>query len=1038
MNLLYELMGHFRFILKIQFRNFLKVVVFIIPVFISSEMPGQIFTVNFEQYTVKENLSANNARRLFQDSFGFIWVGTGNGLNRFDGRNFKVFRNDPADSLSISDSFITSIAEDYQGNLWVGTTNGLNMFDRQTETFIRVFSRDSTFLTTNQSITSVFVDKNNMIWVGITGMGLVKLDSMGKHQITYAHDPENNRSITQNNVLTIKEGGNGKLLLGLGGGGLSILEKETGLFQNFYFGTDLYDATFRANVIRDIIEDETGNLWLASYKGLHFFNPESYSYEYFSVENTNSALTENSIHKLVADEKNGFWLATFGGGLLYFDIAKKSFHQLVNPALIQTGEKSFFELLKTGDILWAGTSTNGLMKMEFPPSYFQHLTAANWNLQGNISPSAYVWGKNNEIWVAFRENGLHIFKPPNHLHPKPQILPTRDRINSIIGRQNINGLAFDDQGKLWLATARNGLFRIDTTTYNAEHFTYGVGENFISHMSVNALAKDPDGNMWIGTAFGLNKWNKSTNSITQYRLDNEGAFMPRSNNISSLHADKQNRLWIVTSNELLLYHKNDFSSVNLTNSAGKTYNPLMIFQQDEHHFFVGTTSGLIRLKYIDENTFEIEDFSHIENMDKLRITSIFESENGLIWLTTQQGLFLLDSEHSALKYFRSGLPLESPGLSMISKTPDGLRLIMTGHSSLLMFDLLQADLASDTINAFPENVRINNQPLKNRITPNNKNNPLITLPPGNHIISLDLIALEYYNPASVNFQYRILGLSPQWIDLGNQSNVSLVGLASGKYEFQMRAFLYDNQASPIKKLEFQINTPYWRTWWFVLLIGITILALVRFIYKYNLNRKLEVEKLRNKIARDLHDDIGATLTKISIFAELEISQRGISHSEGYLSRISNLGRDAVLSLGEVVWAIDARNDNLGNLFNKIQDYALDILPGKDIIFDFQAENIDSSHTLSAQVRQNLYLICKEAINNMVKHSNGNRLKITFNKTGKALIVEISDNGSVNSQTLETARGNGLSNIKSRVAALRGKVKINTNNGFTILITEINL
>ncbi len=1015
----------------------LKCIYWFFAFFIFSSSHGQISPTNFEQYTVKDNLSANNVRRLYQDNLGFVWIGTSNGLNRFDGREFRVFKNDPTDSLSISDSFVTSISEDSNGNLWIGTLNGLNRFDRQTEIFTHVFPNESTDKAINQAISSVFVDEDGLIWVGTSAMGLIMLDANGKQLKAYTNEPGNNESIAQNNVLTIKKSHNGNLLLGLGGQGLSIFDKETGSFQNFYFGSDGSETTFRANVIRDILEDAFGNIWLASYKGLHLFNPETLTYEYFTVENSKSLLTENSIHKLAADGEAGFWIATFGGGLLYFDLAKKSFEKLNNNGLQQTGERSFFELLKTGDVLWAGTSSNGLLKMEFPSSSFRHLTAYNWGLKSNYAPTASAWG-NNELWTAFKGQGLHVFKPPKDFQSEPINFIAKEKINAIIGQQNITGLVFDESGVLWLATDRNGLFSIDTTTLNVEHFRFGLGEKELSHMSVSSLAKDLKGNIWIGTAFGLNKWDRATGNISKYLLEDEGSFIPKSNNIRSIFADAQNRLWITTNNELLLFYNNHFTSVGLTTSEGKTYQATMLIQQEESVFLVGTTTGLIKLKISNENEFEVEDYSHIENMSKLRITSICKTQNDLIWLTAQHGLFSLDPNRSELKYFRSGLPYESPGLNNIFYLSDNSQLVMKGQTSLLLFDLSQVSSYSNALPTFLENIKINNELLKGYGSLENKKNSMLTFPFGNHVISVDLIALDYYSPNSINYQYRIIGLSPQWIDLGNQYSVSLVGLPSGKYELQMRAFLFDNQAAQINSLAFHIKTPFWRTWWFVMLIVLLIMTLVHIIYRYNLIRKLEIEKLRNKIARDLHDDIGATLTKISIFAEMGLAKKSSAEGDGYLEKISNLGREAVAGLDEIVWVVDVRNDQMGNLFSKIQDYALDILPAKDIRFDFKAEGIEGYESVAGHIRQNLYLICKEAINNMVKHSCGNTLKIVFRKHAKSLSIDISDNGKIDQQTITKTKGNGLSNVRNRAKHLGGKVEISTQNGFAIFITEIGI
>lgn len=994
--------------------------------------------VNLDRYSLKEGFSSNRVRRLFLDSRGFLWVGTQDGLNRFDGRQVRLYKHSPSDRFSLSGNLITALAEDHQGNILVGTGNGLDRLQVQTGRFEKVLVSEAGEPEAALTVNDLYVEKGGTIWAAVAGQGLVQMDAAGKLLNRYAHDPDNPHSLAQNHILCIKPAHDGRLLLGLGGGGLSIYDRKTGEFHNYRFGSATDDPSFRANVVRDILEDAHGHLWLASYGGLHRFDPQTRTWEHFTVASTAGSLTENSLHKIIASPGGGYLLATYGGGLVHLDPEQKAFTRLHDASLDQLGAHAFFDLHSWNNIVWAGSSSSGLLKLAFLPPYIKPITASSLGLPNEMDAdmTALASGKEGHLWVALKGRGLFRCTPG-----QAGFAPQKEsgaRCGGALAGEHITNMQFDLRGTLWMASYRNGLFSLDTASREVRHFTFGAGDPHIPHMAVNALAVDHVGDVWIGTAFGLSRWDAAAQRMHSYFVSKAEAFHPQSPIISKLHTDQDGRVFIITEKDFLIYKNGTFEAISPQNAEDQPFEALSIAESGDQTYWIGTGTGLLRMVLRPDHAAYFTDFQHVPNMARLKVNGVTAGEHGLLWLSTQLGLFSFEPGEEKLRHYPVGLPDESPGISQISPDLAGIGHLFRSPPAWMSFDPVRARAISDLLHASIDRVQLGSLRLDDQVLSQALEKSFLQLPYGQHVLTIDFTARHHVTPHQVTFQYRLLGLSPTWTDLGDQHRLTLAGLSPGSYELQMKAFSLGSVPSAISHFSLQIEAPIWQKWWFIGLALLAFLAILWLIYRYDLNRKLELEKLRNGIARDLHDEVGATLTKISLFAELSLTLRDTPQGSGYLHKISELGRSAVEGLGEIVWATDARNDQMGNLFNRIQDQALDMLSARDIRFDFCQNDIADQLPVTAHVRQHLYLICKEAIHNVAKHSNGNQLSIHFSKAGNTLSLTIADNGEVLLGALETARGNGLANIRTRVAALGGKVDFRTVQGFCIAISEINL
>ncbi|MEM1138050.1 MAG: triple tyrosine motif-containing protein, partial [Bacteroidota bacterium] len=316
----------------------------------------------------------------------------------------------------------------------------------------------------------------------------------------------------------------------------------------------------------------------------------------------------------------------------------------------------------------------------------------------------------------------------------------------------------------------------------------------------------------------------------------------------------------------------------------------------------------------------------------------------------------------------------------------------------------------------------------------------IILPYTASYLSFEFSAVNLTYSEYIRYAYRLKGFDDDWIFSGKRRFAAFSNLDPGTYYFEVKATNNIGKWSDsTAQLAVVIEPPFWHTWWFTLLAILFFLAILYGLHRFRLERALEVERLRVGIASDLHDDIGATLTKISLYADLlNASKQQTTESGQLLQKIASMGRDTLRNLADIVWAIDARNDSMGNLISKIQEFAMDMLSKKDIEVNFKKEGIDMDASISAEKRQHIYLICKEAINNIIKHANATKVNISFIAKNHKIDVLIIDNGSGLPKDKKNELGNGLRNIEQRAKKLEADLQMKEKNGLSIILQGIGL
>jgi len=1025
-------------------------------------------SIPFGRISVEEGLSNSSVNCVLQDHLGFLWIGTDDGLNRYDGYNLKVYHNDAEDSTTLQGNIIWYLFEDHSDYLWIGTKNGkLIRYDPITDKFI-YWVLGAKRLNEN-SITTIYEDKKSFIWIGTYKDGLYKFD-YSKNKFEH----------WQNNA-----------------------DDENSLSNNF---------------VTSILEDEAGNLWIATYNGLNKFKPgtpgKPFSHIYSSTVDTKS-LGSSLIWYLGKSTfyTNEMWVGTLNG-LFKFNPFTETFSQIKLPGNegLQFGSSVSSvseEIFGEDRILWVGTF-GGISRINLSESSsirFIH----NERITGGILNNQVhdvIKDRSGVIWIA-TENGLNFFSPKS---VKFNIFFTqRSSFKNIQNfyNKNIRAVAQATDGSLWFGSDA-GLFGIkdiasDYSTINNLKLeslnvwslspgnnndlwigTYGQGLEYFNietnqlqyyevknplintpaYSYIKTLLKDKNGMIWIGFwGGGLARLNPSNNKIRYWRNEENNPASLSYNDVWIIYQDSKGRIWIGTnggglnlfddSTENIFYHwsadtyakeklcSNSIYSICESHNK-KTYN------DDVTILWIGTGNGLNKfvisndkdLTKRSELNIKITNYSVNDGLPDNSIESVLEDEKNNLWIGTNSGISFYDTEKDRFTNYNvsDGLIGNSFNNSSAFKTKNGL-MFFGSTAGINVFPPQQIQQS-----AFSPAVLITDFQVLNQPVTVGKDSPLktniiyaeeITLSYNQNVFSFQFASFDYNAPGMNKYAYMMEGFDKEWINSGSRRFATYTNLDPGKYIFHVKATNSDgiwNEKDT--KVAVIITPPFWATWWFRALLFLIVAWILYSLYKIRLKRILELERLRIKIASDLHDDIGSALTRISLESELLESHNNTEERKSAAERIGAMSREIITSMSDVVWSIDSRNDSIEDLINRMKDFAFQIFSPKNAQVAFDIFNLDQKKKLKVDIRQNIYLIFKEAINNSAKYSDSDMIKVIMkNDNGKFNMV-IHDPETI--FTGQKLTGHGLRNMQMRAERIGGKIEFVKDDGFKIILTTNEL
>ena len=812
----------------------------------ANDLPFLHSQYQFYHLTVDEGLSYNLVITINQDADGFIWFGTFNGLNRFDGSKLKIYKKNPNDSTSLinnevfkifsdskgylwigtddglclynknydnfkryslrlenrfADPHVSDIVEDSKGNLWIGTNNGLFKLNADTYQleYINILKREDTFV----NISSLLIDSKNNFWIGTIGYGLMLLDLSSLNYIQYKNEPELN-SLSENYIEDLFEDTNGKIWMGMNNSNINILDPLTDNIERVIVD----ENELRSSRVRKIIKDKNGDIWLGTRGGLYLKRKNDLSfYRYAHNEHIISELKNNSIYDIFYDRTGSMWLGTFAGGVAHTDMYRKK--------------------------ITCYTSKNN-------NKYY---------LNSKIV-YCFCEDKTGNIWIGTEYGGINILNKNTGVYTYLMNIPGDD--NSI-SNNNIKCLLPDKNGDIWIGTYKGGLNKYNFNSGKIERYLLNKDIDSDDNM-IYALYRDHSDFLWVGTKSGLKILSPDLKKIINFPDDYPACNLPK-NDVVSFYEDLNNHIWISVENDgIFRFNKTDSSFTKL--DIPYEYTGRAMYNDSLGNMWIATNIGLIKMDIYNQ-----QDYTIYTTKDGLPINLIFgilEDKNKNLWLSTGAGLvkykeaIIHPEEKKFINYTLSdGLQSSQFTYNGYFKSKSGEMFFggINGFNSFYPDEVKNNPITPNVVliglRIYNDVVNINDTVEGKKILDQTvQTTSKLVLSYKYRMFSLEFAALHYAQPYKNKYMYKMEGFDQEWSITNAENNyATYTNLPGGEYLFKVKACNNDGIWNEIPcTLKIKIIPPFWETILFKILAAVIIFILALLFY-LNRIRRLKSQKI---------------------------------------------------------------------------------------------------------------------------------------------------------------------------------------------------
>lgn len=936
----------------------------------------------FRTYTVSDGLVNNSVRRIFQDSKGFLWIATWEGLSKYDGNRFTNF----TESNGLSHNLVNDIVELPSGDMYVAMNNGavdLIRNDRiiQQRVLSKIvinrfdFGETGRLLALTDSAGIAEISGNRVKYLNKSdGTSCYGLVSVNDSLIAAATDSlpihiYDKKFRTWSVVSTKINGGvsscvfrdlQNRLWIGTTKGlrlvSLDYIKRKIKLLNP---PAPFDNPLLSQGYVNCMFQERNGTIWVGTAEGLINISKEGQLRRFTENDGLPSRFVNNIFH----DREDNLWIGTNLGLAKIIAPAATAVPQLFEG---QPHHASIIKRISSQELLIA--SNPFFYRYNFQTGKIEkilHLQMdRNFTYVTNSSPAIFIYGnelydydtKSNRLNAACKISNRLNFAAISSATTADQhtiFIPIVNAIAICVNghcfidstfKMRINNILADQRGYVWLGTWDDGLYRAKYDALNKK-WTQIVHLTELPDNHIRSLFQDRQGNIWVGTRYnGLVRLSENASALVESFPMNQRKGLS-SNWIANMTEDAEGNMWVVTK------------------------------------------SGIDKLIKTDQG-FNLFNYSRIINFFP-NVNLIEYAEVNRLFCSSPKGLFEIHDEQ-----------LEQNSPQQVYLT----RVTLAG--------------ASKTDFTF-------HNPSEKVILPYSTNNALF-----------EFTSPTYLNEKEILYSYRLNGSNDTaWSHPANSHSVQYASLKPGHYRFEVRMLGWNGAYGPTTSFLFTVKPPYWNTWWFYFLIVVVLLLAMYTLYRYRINHILRLQKVRNTIATDLHDDIGSTLTNISILSELSkknLDERPVA--EKYLQRITEESVATQQALDDIIWSVNTRNDNMQELQARMRRYAGELFEGENVKCEFSFDNTESSR-LNMEQRRDVYLVFKECLNNIHKHASAKNIYIRITVTNGVLNMEIQDDGKGFDCAMTTHR-NGLNNMKTRVEKWHGDLNIATSpaNGTRISVT----
>lgn len=955
--------------------------------------------VRFVPFGLREGLRSGSVRTLLEDGKHSLWIGTsGSGLTRWQNGAFTTFTT--KDGLP-SDS-ITALAEDPQGHLWVGTDAGLAV---EQEGRFSPPGNGAAF--TGKPITALFRDAKGTMWVGATGAGVFQFAN-GKFaplaDITVEglmQDPHC--------VLVDKSG-----RIWVGAGDDFLLCRDGDQWRRYRIPRHLARP-----YVNTLAEEPDGTVWAGSVsEGLFQFKAGK-----LLPIDARSGLSDNAVQALLVDREGNLWVGTAGGLNRLRRSNLTVFGQ--NEGLGYGPVQGLAEV--SPGVIWAGKPSDGLYRWQ--GRNFSRLSDADVSLRYPESITL-LEARDGSCWVG-GGRGFWQFKDPKAARGEIEI--------AALAGLNVLCLAEDRDGGIWAGTREGGVWR-------QVQGNWLVQTNYSPGRPVTAIAQDKNGAMWIGTDGG-----------GLYRIkDNDRSHFGKggrllSDEIRTLHVDAAGVLWIGTvGGGLTWMHDGELST--LTTKEGLPDNTVsQILEDGSGRLWLGSNRGIACVSKRDLADFAAGKspavypsvYGRAEGMPSEECTGGFnpaglKTKSGSLWFPTLKGIVAIDPRPQI-----SDTP--PPAVVLEETLVDGVSANILSATQQLAQGANGAALSSHTPS---------NSPALGTHPPEAATAGTLRIPPGKHRLEFHYTGISFSAPERVRFRYRLEGLDSDWVDGAAGRTAIYSYVPPGQYHFRVMACSSGGNWNEAGASLLLIVLPhYWQDWRFIVVASLSLLALVggiaRLLEKRKHQRRLKeleqeraIERERARIAQDLHDDLGSSLTRISLLSDLARADKDHPRQvEVHAQKISQSAGQTVRALEEIVWALRPGSDSLQSLVDYIAHFANELFEGNRARCRLDLPHDLPARSLPPEMRHNIFLVVKEALTNALKHAGAREVRVQAKTMGNRLIILVQDDGRgfVAPEEDGSGRRHGLGNMRRRAEAMGGTLTVESSaSGGTTIKLAVNL
>lgn len=839
----------------------LNLKIFVLLSIIFSVSFAQKKEIRFEHLTVDDGLSANTVFCMLQDSRGFLWIGTYDGLNRYDGYNFKIYKNVQLDSTSLSENKIRALCEDRDGNIWIGTWGGgLNKFVRNTEKFEHFRFNPNNFNGINSDdILSLLIDKTGNIWIGTEGGGLDYFDPQKKIFYHYKHDAEDPNSLSGDMVASMYEDSKETIWICTNSNGLNKFIRKKNNFI-VYKHSDDNPQSISSNQVTSIIEDQFGVYWVGTRNGgLNRFDPSKNIFTHFTNEPGNpNSLSDTGVWTILEDSDGILWIGNYSNGLNKFNRKDETFTSIRKnyndpQSLSDDGIFSIYE--DRSGILWFGTWSGGLNKYDKLKEKFltYSLVPGDENSLSSNMVYAIYKDKKGILWVGTQGGGLNrIDEKENkvkHFNHKP------DDINSL-SSDYVYSICEDHDGYIWVSTDNAGINKFDQKTNKFQRFQNEPGNpNSLSSNSVSLIFIDSFGDLWAGVAGGgIERLKKNEKNFIHYVNNPSDPKSISSKMVYSIYEDKARNLWIGTyGGGLMRYNRttDDFTFYiydpnNIKNSLSSNI-VSSVCEDDNGILWIGTTGAGLNKFNRENNTFK-----HYGSSDGLAndvICGILADDEGNLWISTGSGVSKFNIRNEIFRNYDSKDGLQGNEFNAWAYFKSSTGEIYFGgvngfnvfHPKLIKENSFRppVEILNFRILHKPVNVGYDSVWMRTILEKSISETNQIDLNHDENIISFEIAALDFHSPEKNKYAYTLEAFDKNWIYTdASRREITYTNLDHGEYTLKIKGSNNDgvwNEA--ITSLKIIIHSPWWAKWWAYVLYTLIVFMVFAVSTRIYINRR---------------------------------------------------------------------------------------------------------------------------------------------------------------------------------------------------------